>query len=168
LSPRHDHEVLDVSARPLSSPLAPTGAGRSVRHRARGRDLDNVSVLVVEDDDDTRELLRLWLEDAGTTVFQARDGGEALRKISHVLPSVILCDLRMPVLDGCSFVRQMHTDLQLRVPVVALTGEADEASLVRTLEAGFSGHMVKPVTRKAVLDQIARVLPQPERRRPIG
>ena len=129
-----------------------------------GRDLGTVSVLVVEDDDDTRELLRLWLEDAGTTVFQARDGREALRKISHVLPSVILCDLRMPGLDGCSFVKQMHTDLKLRVPVVALTAEADEGSVVRTLEAGFSGHMVKPVTRGAVLAQIARVVPRPERR----
>jgi len=121
-------------------------------------------VLVVEDDDDTRELLRLWLEDAGTTVFQARDGREALRKITHVLPSVILCDLRMPGLDGCSFVKQMHSDLKLRVPVVALTAEADEGSVVRTLEAGFSGHMVKPVTRGAVLAQIARVLPRPDRR----
>ena len=129
-----------------------------------GRDLRTVSVLVVEDDDDTRELLRLWLEDAGTTVFQARDGREALRKISHVLPSVILCDLRMPGLDGCSFVKQMHADLKLRVPVVALTAEADEGSVVRTLEAGFSGHMVKPVTRGAVLAQIARVVPKPERR----
>lgn len=129
-----------------------------------GREMGAVSVLVVEDDDDTRELLRLWLEDAGTTVFQARDGREALRKITHVLPSVILCDLRMPGLDGCSFVKQMHSDLKLRVPVVALTAEADEGSVVRTLEAGFSGHMVKPVTRGAVLAQIARVLPRPDRR----
>jgi CheY-like chemotaxis protein len=129
-----------------------------------GRDPVDVSVLVVDDDEDTRELLRLWLEDAGTTVFQARDGLEALRKMAHVLPSVILCDLRMPGLDGCSFVRRMHADLQLRVPVVALTAEADEGSVVRTLEAGFSGHMVKPVTRGAVLAQIARVLPKPERR----
>ncbi|MET0551714.1 MAG: response regulator [Vicinamibacteria bacterium] len=129
-----------------------------------GRDLADVSVLVVDDDDDTRELLRLWLEDAGTTVFQARDGKEALRKISHVLPSVILCDLRMPLLDGCSFVRQMHDDLDLHVPVVAVTAEADQGSVVRTLEAGFAGHMVKPVSRKAVLAQIVRVLPKAERR----
>jgi CheY-like chemotaxis protein len=129
-----------------------------------GRDPLDVSVLVVDDDEDTRELLRLWLEDAGTTVFQARDGMEALRKIAHVLPSVILCDLRMPGLDGCSFVRRMHADLRLKVPVVALTADADEASMVRTLEAGFSGHLVKPVTRGAVLAQIARVLPKPERR----
>lgn len=128
------------------------------------RDLADVSVLVVEDDDDTRELLRLWLEDAGTTVFQARDGQEALRKMAHVLPSVILCDLRMPLLDGCSFVRRMHSDLKLHVPVVAVTGEADQGSVVRTMEAGFSGHMVKPVSRKAVLAQIVRVLPKPERR----
>lgn len=126
--------------------------------------LSDVSVLLVEDDDDTRELLRIWLEDAGTTVFQARDGGEALRKIAHVLPSVILCDLRMPVLDGCSFVRRMHDDLKLRIPVVALTGEADEGSVVRTMEAGFSGHLVKPVARKAILEQIVRVLPKPDRR----
>jgi CheY-like chemotaxis protein len=129
-----------------------------------GRHQVDVAVMVVEDDEDTQELLRLWLEDAGATVFQARDGSEALRKIAHVLPSVILCDLRMPGMDGCSFVRHMHADLQLRVPVVALTAEADEGSVVRTLEAGFSGHMVKPVTRGAVLAQIARVLPKPERR----
>jgi CheY-like chemotaxis protein len=156
--------VLELGAPPMSSHL-PADVSWGRQTGASGRDMADVSVLVVEDDDDTRELLRLWLEDAGTTVFQARDGGEALRKMAHVLPSVILCDLRMPVLDGCSFVRQMRSDLKLQVPVVALTGEADEGSLVRTLEAGFSGHMVKPVTRKAVLDQIARVLPKPERRK---
>ena len=129
-----------------------------------GGELRDVSVLVVEDHDDTRELLRVWLEDAGATVFLAREGHEALRKMTHVLPSVILCDLRMPGLDGYMFVRRMHADASLRIPVLALTAEADEGAVMRTLEAGFSGHMVKPVTRGAVFAQIARVLPKPERR----
>jgi CheY-like chemotaxis protein len=121
-------------------------------------ELGGVDVLVVEDHVDTRELLRMWLEAAGANVREASGGEQALQQVRHSPPDVILCDLRLPGMDGCAFVKQMHGDLIRRIPVVALTADAAQEATVRTLEAGFNAHLVKPVAREVVVAQIARAL----------
>ncbi|MET0554630.1 MAG: response regulator [Vicinamibacteria bacterium] len=117
-----------------------------------------VSVLLVEDNVDLRELLCIWLEIAGARVRQASDGHEALRAVRLAVPDVIICDLHMPGLDGCGFVDQMRRELKLDIPVIALTGSESERAVIRTLEAGFQGHLLKPVTREALVSQIGRAL----------
>jgi CheY-like chemotaxis protein len=120
--------------------------------------LDGVSILLVEDNEDLRELLGIWLETAGARVQQAANGLEALRWVRLAVPHVIICDLHMPGLDGCGFVEHMRRELKLEVPVIALTGSESERALFRTLEAGFCGHLLKPVTREALVSQIGRAL----------
>jgi CheY-like chemotaxis protein len=120
--------------------------------------LDGVSVLLVEDNEDLRDLLGIWLEAAGARVRSAANGHEALRSVRLAVPDVIVCDLHMPGLDGCGFVAQMRRELQVDVPVIALTGSESEQALLRTLEAGFRGHLLKPVTREALVAQIGRAL----------
>jgi CheY-like chemotaxis protein len=121
-------------------------------------DLDGVSVLLVEDNADLRELLGIWLESVGARVQQAANGLEALRAVRLAVPHVIICDLHMPGMDGCGFVEHMRQQLKLDVPVIALTGSESERALFRTLEAGFHGHLLKPVTREALVSQIGRAL----------
>jgi len=120
--------------------------------------LDGVSILLVEDNEDLRDLLGIWLESAGARVQQAANGLEALRAVRVAVPHVIICDLHMPGMDGCGFVEHMRRELEIHVPVIALTGSESERAMFRTLEAGFHGHLLKPVTREALVAQIGRAL----------
>jgi CheY-like chemotaxis protein len=127
-------------------------------YRAVVAELSGVDVLVVEDDMDTRDLLRIWLEASGADVRVASGGELALLQILDRQPDVILCDLRLPGVDGCAFVEQVRKDLMLRIPVVALTADATHEATIRTLEAGFSAHLVKPIAREVVVSHILRAL----------
>jgi len=122
--------------------------------------LKDVAVLVVEDHPDLRELERFWLERAGAVVREASDGVEALVVLAaRPPPDVIVCDLHMPVMDGGTFVARLRDDARYRhIPVIALTGSATNRALIETLEAGFSAHLVKPVTDETLRAQIHRVL----------
>ena len=122
--------------------------------------LEGVSVLVVEDHPDMREVLQTWLEMAGATVTSARDGAQALKQLaSGPAPEVILCDLHMPRMDGCEFLTRLREQVGFgRIPAIAVTGNESEDALLRTLEAGFTAHLIKPVTGNALRAQIKRVL----------
>jgi CheY-like chemotaxis protein len=123
-----------------------------------------VRVLVVDDDPDMRQILRAWIEQTGATVLSAADGACALELARECTPDLVFCDLRMPRFDGYAFMDGFARDERLcHIPVLVLSGEMDPAEIRRTWEAGFSGHLVKPVTKDAVLAQIQRVLPAESR-----
>jgi CheY-like chemotaxis protein len=123
-------------------------------------DLSGLTVLVVEDDEELRKLLRRWLEGMGARVAVAQNGLQALVELrSPPAPDVILCDLHMPDVNGCAFVAHMRRDLDLaHIPVIALTGTLPDVTMMGTLEAGFTGYVVKPVTSDVIGAQIARAL----------
>ena len=124
-----------------------------------GFELTDSTILVVEDDADTRELLRGYLETTGATVIEASDGREALAQVEQHRPCMIFCDLGLPGLGGISLVEQLGQDSGLcRIPVVAITGRGERSDIDEALAAGFSGHMLKPVTRAAILSEARRVL----------
>lgn len=121
--------------------------------------LEDATILVVEDDADTRELLRVYLEPTGARVLEAADGKEALAQIARHRPHLVFCDLGLPRLGGISLVEQLGQDSGLcRIPVVAITGRGERSDIDEALSAGFSGHMLKPVTRTAILSEARRVL----------
>ena len=81
-------------------------------------------VLIVEDDDGDREMVRRLLVKDGLKVLEARNGREALERMSETLPSVIVLDLLMPEMDGFDFVSEMHEKEEWRsIPVVVLTAK---------------------------------------------
>jgi PAS domain S-box-containing protein len=121
------------------------------------RSLTGLRVLLVDDDDDTRELLTRVLETAGLTVSAAPGAREALAMLSLVEPDVLVSDLGMPGEDGFSLlasIRESHADL----PALALTAHAHTRDRARVLAAGFQLHVPKPVDPSELVLAIASVI----------
>ena len=121
--------------------------------------LEGTTILIVEDDADTRELLRIYLEPTRATVIEASDGYEALTLVASHRPDMILCDLGLPRLGGISFMERLSRDARLsRIPVVAITGRGEASDVAEAMATGFSGHMLKPITQSAILSEVRQVL----------
>jgi CheY-like chemotaxis protein len=123
--------------------------------------LDKLRVLLAEDDPDARELTRTMLEWHGARVIAAGTGREALRLFAANRPDVAVVDLKMPELDGFRLIRALRTDPRgAHLPVIALTVLGSDADMMRTLEAGFTAHLAKPVDDVVLASTVRRVVPQ--------
>jgi len=111
-------------------------------------------VLIVEDNDDAREMLKLLLEHEGHEVYEAVDGTEAVRAASRLHPDLALVDLGLPILDGYEVARFIRRQDHQPQRLVALTGYGQVEDRQRALEAGFDEHLVKPVDP----DQLSELL----------
>jgi len=115
--------------------------------------LEGLRVLVVDDDADSRELLRAVLGGLGALVIEASSAETALEALRGDWPDVMLTDIGMPGHDGYELierVRQLEHEEDRRLPVVAVTAYAREHDRVRVLEAGFDSYLPKPVEPPAV------------------
>jgi len=139
----------------VALPLA--GARQTVHEpgaRPPGR-LGQRSVLVVEDDDDTRAVLRYMLETEGATVEAARNGGEGVRAAERLHPEIILCDIGLPDIDGMEVARRLRAAPALAgVRLIALTGYGQAEDVRQALDAGFDAHVTKPIN----MDQLMALL----------
>jgi two-component system CheB/CheR fusion protein len=142
---------------------AADGAPRSAApSRTPGATIRGMRLLVVEDDDGTRDTLVEVLTHAGAEVRGAEGGEEAMRVLKHFHPDVVVCDIAMPGEDGCSLLRRVHARTEQRgnkVRAVALTAFASDEDRARTLEAGFETHLVKPVDVDELVAAVARLAP---------
>ena len=122
--------------------------------------LRGVSVLVVEDDRDHRDLARDMLTALGARVTVAVNGEDGVKRlIADGCPDLVLCDLRMPVMDGFEFAREVRTHSPCRqVRLVALTAIRDPIAYTRTWSAGYDAHLEKPLTVEKLEDLAARLL----------
>ncbi|MGH7266956.1 MAG: response regulator [Candidatus Rokuibacteriota bacterium] len=132
---------------------------------------DGLRVLIVEDDVDSRELLRQLIEHEGGVATAAAHAFEALDRLRASVPDVVLVDLRMPVLDGIELVTELRQDLRLaHVPMIAVTAYTTPADRQETARAGFDAHVPKPVDFDALTATVRRLLrerrPRGERRPP--
>jgi CheY-like chemotaxis protein len=103
------------------------------------------AVLVVEDNQDTRDSLKTLLELLGYTVEVAADGEEGVARGLALRPRVALVDFGLPRLDGCAVGRRLREVLGGDVLLVSYTGHGDAATRACALEAGFDLHLVKPL-----------------------
>ena len=108
-------------------------------------------ILVVEDNADTREMLRSALELSGHEVQDASDGPSGLEAILRVRPDVALIDIGLPEFDGYEVARKARGALGGTILLVALTGYGQPDDRRQALEAGFDAHLVKPVEPSALL-----------------
>ena len=111
-------------------------------------DLTGFRVLVVDDESDTRDLLREVLEHCGAEVRDASSGEQALQILKSWTPGVIVSDIGMPGEDGYAFIRRVRDwerESGLRIPAVALTAYARSEDRIRALLAGYQVHVAKPI-----------------------
>ena len=113
-------------------------------------------VLVVDDDEDIRTLVRELLERAGYTVDEAPDGRSALRHLFSSAPALVILDVTMPDLDGYQTLERIR-DLS-DVPVIMLTARTQELEKVRGLAAGADDYVAKPFGRQELLARVQALL----------
>jgi CheY-like chemotaxis protein len=123
------------------------------------RPLAGISLLLVDDDPDGREVLAYSLTHAGADVITAASAAEALEKFKAARPAVVVTDIAMPALDGiwlCEQIRALSDGTQC-VPMIALTALVYRKDRDRIRAAGFDAHLVKP-SGLDDLHQVIRVL----------
>ena len=115
------------------------------------------SILLVEDDEDSRTLIRRFLEQGGYEVTTATDGIEALLQMGKQPYSLILSDINMPHLDGFKLL-EMKNQKGIEAPLIFLTGRADDEDELRGLEMGAADYLKKPVRKEVLLARVRRNL----------
>lgn len=117
------------------------------------------SVLVVEDDRHTAELLSYNLSEAGFHVFQAHDGADALKKLDIVTVDLIICDIMMPNMDGFALRQKLLRDPALRqTPFIFLTAKSQPEDQIRGLETGVDEYVTKPFEPQVLVARVHAVL----------
>jgi len=113
-------------------------------------------ILIVDDFDDTRHLLRTWLERKGFEVIEAQNGNEAIDQAQAQSPDLIIMDLEMPELDGLSATRKIRNELNLvGVPIVAVSAYGAEQFREPSLSAGCNEYVSTPF-EPAELERLIR------------
>ncbi len=113
-------------------------------------------ILIVDDDVNICELLRLYLEKDGFETRVANDGGEAIRQNEQYLPDLILLDIMLPVLDGWQVCREIRK--KFNTPIIMLTAKGETFDKILGLELGADDYISKPFDTKEVIARIKAVL----------
>ena len=105
----------------------------------------SLTVLIVEDDDELREILHAEFELEGLTVLTATDGSEAVTTVRRLKPDLILMDIMMPVMNGIEATEIIKSDEETKhIPIVMLTAAGNKEDIVKGLEAGAIDYITKP------------------------
>lgn len=116
-------------------------------------------VLIADDKEMGRELVRTVLENSGYTVIEAADGNEALLRAHESKPDLIILDLHMPGLDGFGVMTALRRDANFAAtPVMALTASAMQGDRERALSAGFTSYVSKPIRLALLRGEVERLL----------
>jgi two-component system cell cycle response regulator DivK len=116
-------------------------------------------VLVVEDNDRNRKLVRTVLEHAGFDVVEAETGEEGVAMAAELAPDLVLMDVQLPGMDGLDALRLLRTgELTRHVPVVAVTAFAMKGDDARALEEGFDAYILKPINVRSLVDQVRALI----------
>jgi PAS domain S-box-containing protein len=130
-------------------------AGSAARPRLlEDVDLEGITVLAVEDQQDARDLLRIVLERSRAHVITAGSVDEALSVLESARPAIILCDIGMPGRDGYDFIAELRRRND-DTPALAVTAFARTEDKIRALRAGYHGHIAKPIEPAELLSTVA-------------
>ena len=118
------------------------------------------NILVVEDDRNISDLIRMYMEKEGFEVRSAYDGGKAIEEFEKQAPDLVLLDIMLPVMDGwavCSKIRETS-----KVPIIMLTAKSEVNDRITGLEMGADDYIVKPFEMKELMARINAVLRRSE------
>lgn len=117
----------------------------------------DISVLIVDDNDMTRETLRVILRsDDYNVVGEATDGDVALEMVTKLKPDIILLDVIMPKVSGIEALRSIRL-VSSDVAILMVTANKDQETVTEAVKAGISGYIIKPFNAKKVLDTVQQV-----------
>ncbi|GAB4509730.1 MAG: response regulator transcription factor [Anaerolineae bacterium] len=129
---------------------------------------ETLQILIVEDDEDTAEVLCTLLADAGYDTVAVDRGEVALEEIAAVMPDLVLLDIRLPDINGLEILRTVRASSFL--PMIVLSGYGNERDRVQALEAGADDYMTKPFSPEELIARVKALLrrvewtPKPETR----
>lgn len=121
-----------------------------------GNLMNNLKVLIVDDDENICNLLRLYLEKEGFSTVLAFDGGQAVELFEKEKPDMVLLDIMLPVLDGWQVCREIRKTSDC--PLIMLTAKGETFDKVLGLELGADDYIVKPFETKEVIARVRAVL----------
>ncbi|MCM8813101.1 MAG: response regulator [Candidatus Omnitrophica bacterium] len=116
-------------------------------------------ILLIDDEPDIRDVLKITLESEGFDVFEAVDGIDGLEKVHKVVPDLVILDYAMPRMDGHQVCATLKKDILLRhLPVIMLTGKGEIHDKVKGINAGADDYLVKPFEPEELLARIKMIL----------
>lgn len=117
-------------------------------------------ILVVEDQDDNKQIMRDLLTSAGYEVLEASSGAEAIEVAQSERPDLILMDIQLPGMDGHEATRRLKGDPQMmHIPIVAVTSYAFDGDRQEAVEAGSDAYFAKPVSPREILAKVKNLVP---------
>jgi CheY-like chemotaxis protein len=128
--------------------------------------MDNCSrsherILIIENDPDIRDILKLQLEQGGHQVIEAKDGQEGIylmKKESNFLQvGLIITDIRMPKVNGIEVIDYIKANMP-SIPIIVVTGYPDKDLAVKLLQKGVKDYLIKPVEEATLLNKISAIL----------
>jgi len=121
--------------------------------------MSKANILIIEDDEDIRELSRYNLEKEGYSVSCMDSGEKAMREIHRKQPDLILLDLMLPGMDGFEICRILKRDEQTaRIPIIMVTAKSEDADIVAGLELGAEDYITKPFSPGVLIARVRTVL----------
>ena len=118
-----------------------------------------IKILIVEDNQDSRELVVKVLKNKGYQMIEAVDGEEALEKTADHKPNIILMDISIPKLDGYEVAKRLKEHKEFKkIPIVALTAHAMRGDREKFISVGFEGYISKPINVHELPNQIRAYL----------
>ena len=116
-------------------------------------------ILVVEDQEDNRQILRDLLANAGYEMIEAEDGEQALEQVAKHQPDLILMDIQLPLMDGYEATRRIKADPNSKgIPIIVVTSYALSGDEEKARAAGCDAYVAKPYSPRALLAQIREYL----------
>jgi CheY-like chemotaxis protein len=118
-------------------------------------------ILVIEDNPVNMELMVLLLEAFGHVPLTAMDGGAGLKLVEKEVPDLIICDIRLPTMNGYEVARTLKNNPKFRrIPLFAVTALAMLGDREKVLQAGFDAYLTKPILPENFVAQVEELLPQ--------
>jgi two-component system cell cycle response regulator len=126
-------------------------------------------ILIIEDNVDNRELMAYLLNAFGYATLCADNGVTGIELAAKEQPELILCDIRLPGIDGYEIARRLKQDARLRaIPLIAITAFAMMEDRDRALAAGFKGYITKPIAPETFVSEVVALMSSEHRQNPTG
>ena len=115
-------------------------------------------ILIIDDEVNLRETMSEQLAFGGYEVYEAVNGEQGIEKVKQIQPSLIICDIMMPVLDGYGFMKQHKKSKYANIPVLLISAKAEQTDEDKALDLGATGYLIKPFKYNELIARINQAL----------